>query len=191
MSLVEHLAHQFTSPVRWIETHDPSSLSTTLSVSSQLDPLPPSPAWSLGRSSPLPVRGRSSCRRCIAWTRCQYCPHFRWSKLLPLPSPATSIEDTPIKSLEILTVIVAQKSPCPNPLKSSLAVNPLCKTKSSGTLVSLPASGKGEELSAALGVGFSGNLDKYTTGLVLRIIGGKLQPWCNKSYLSKSWGLGP
>ena len=52
-----------------------------------------------------------------------------------------------------------------------------------------------EELGAALGVGFSGNLGKYTTGLVSRLVGGKMPGGFNlsaiKSYLSKSWGLGP
>ena len=47
-----------------------------------------------------------------------------------------------------------------------------------------------KELGAALGVGFSGNLGKYTTGLVSRLIGGKMPGGFNlsaiKSHLSKS-----
>ena len=47
-----------------------------------------------------------------------------------------------------------------------------------------------EELSAALGVGFSRNLGKYTTGLVSRLIDGKMPGGFNlsaiESYLPKS-----
>ena len=47
-----------------------------------------------------------------------------------------------------------------------------------------------EELCAALGVGLSGNLGKYTTGLASHPIGGKIPGGFNlsaiKSYLSKS-----
>ena len=51
-----------------------------------------------------------------------------------------------------------------------------------------------EELGSALGVGFSGTLGKYTSGLVSCMIGGKMPGGFNssaiKSHLSKTWGLG-
>ena len=51
-----------------------------------------------------------------------------------------------------------------------------------------------EELSSALGSGFSGVLGKYSTGLISHLIGGKMPGGFNssaiKSYLSKNWGLG-
>ncbi len=51
-----------------------------------------------------------------------------------------------------------------------------------------------EELGSALGSGFSGALGKYSTGLISRLMGGKMPGGFNssaiKSYLSKSWGLG-
>ena len=52
-----------------------------------------------------------------------------------------------------------------------------------------------EELSTALGVGFSGNLGKCTTGFVSRLVGGKMPGGSDlsaiESYLLKGWGLGP
>jgi fatty acid synthase subunit alpha, fungi type len=52
-----------------------------------------------------------------------------------------------------------------------------------------------EELGSALGVGFAGTLGKYSSGLISRMIGGKMPGGFNsssiKSYLSKTWSLGP
>jgi fatty acid synthase subunit alpha len=52
-----------------------------------------------------------------------------------------------------------------------------------------------EELGAALGIGYSGALPKYTSGLVSRMVGGKMPGGFNitsiKAHLSKAWGLGP
>ncbi len=52
-----------------------------------------------------------------------------------------------------------------------------------------------EEFGAALATGFSGNLGKHSTGLVSRLIGGKMPGGFNalaiKSYLVKTWGMGP
>ncbi|KAJ7456863.1 hypothetical protein B0H11DRAFT_2321206 [Mycena galericulata] len=51
-----------------------------------------------------------------------------------------------------------------------------------------------EEIGAGLASGFGGALGKYTTGLVSRVVGGKMPGGFNssaiKAYLSKSWGLG-
>jgi len=48
---------------------------------------------------------------------------------------------------------------------------------------------------AALGSGHSGNLGKYSTGLISCAIGGKMSGGFNissaKAHLSKTWGLGP
>jgi fatty acid synthase subunit alpha len=58
-----------------------------------------------------------------------------------------------------------------------------------------------EELDAALDVGYPGSLGKYTSGLISRMVGGKMpggfnitsikanQSWI-KGHLSKAWGLG-
>ena len=126
----------------------------------------------------------------------------------PSSGPVVRIEDIPIKPVDILLVIVAQK------LKKKVDEIPLSKTikdlvggKSTlqneilGDLqqefTSAPEKGEElplEELGSALGSGFSGALGKYSTGLVSRLIGGKMPGGFNssaiKSYLSKNWGLG-
>ncbi|KZT67951.1 hypothetical protein DAEQUDRAFT_367722 [Daedalea quercina L-15889] len=127
----------------------------------------------------------------------------------PAAAAAASVEDVPLKATDVLGVIVAQK------LKKRVDEVPLSKSIKdlSGGKSTLQneilgdlqlefsaAPEKGEELpleelGSALGVGFSGNLGKYTSGLVGRLVGGKMPGGFNmsaiKSYLSKSWGLGP
>jgi fatty acid synthase subunit beta len=96
--------------------------------------------------------------------------------------PATSIEDAPIKASNIQSVIVAQK------LKKKVEEVPLSKsikdlvggksTLQNGILgdlqmefTSAPEKGEGlplEELGSALGVGHSGALGKYASGLISR-----------------------
>ncbi len=123
-------------------------------------------------------------------------------------SPAVSIEDVPIRAVDILAVIVSQK------LKKQLSEIPLSKSikdlsNGKSTLQneimgdlqnefsSVPDKGEElplEELGAAVGSGHSGNLGKYSTGLVSRAIGGKMPGGFNissaKAHLSKTWGLG-
>ena len=120
-----------------------------------------------------------------------------------------SIEDAPVKSLEILTVTIAQKLKKPaNEVPLSKSIKELVGGESTlqneilGDLgeefSSTPEKGEElpvEELSAALGVGIPGNFGKYTTGFVSRLVGGKMpdgfNPSAIESYLPKSWGLGP
>jgi fatty acid synthase subunit alpha len=123
--------------------------------------------------------------------------------------PVASIEDVPIRAADILASIVAQK------LKKQLSEIPMSKSikdlsngKSTlqneimgdlqGEFSSAPDKGEElplEELGAALGSGHSGNLGKYSTGLVSRAIGGKMPGGFNtssaKAHLLKTWGLGP
>lgn len=51
-----------------------------------------------------------------------------------------------------------------------------------------------DELGGALNVGYSGTLGKYTSGLISRLVGGKLPGGFGlsnvKSHFSKQWGLG-
>ena len=124
-------------------------------------------------------------------------------------TPPASIEDVPIRAVDILAEIVSQK------LKKQLSEVPLLKSikelsNGKSTLQNeimgdlqgefSSASDKGEELpleelGAALGSGHSGNLVKYSTGLVSRAIGGKMPGGFNissaKAHLSNTWGLGP
>jgi fatty acid synthase subunit alpha len=123
--------------------------------------------------------------------------------------PAASIEDVPIRAVDIHAVIVTQK------LKKQLSEIPLSKsikelsngkstlqTEIMGNLQGefSFASDKGEELpleelGTALGSGHSGNLGIYSITLVSRATGGKMPGGFNissaKAHLSKTWGLGP
>ncbi|KAI0264369.1 fatty acid synthase [Gloeopeniophorella convolvens] len=123
--------------------------------------------------------------------------------------PAVSVEDVPIRAVDILAAIVSQK------LKKQLSEIPLSKSikdlsNGKSTLQneimgdlqnefsSAPDKGEElplEELGAALGSGHPGNLGKYSLGLVSRAIGGKMPGGFNmsstKAHLNKTWGLGP
>jgi len=141
-------------------------------------------------------------------------PNSSTPAILPMPVPTSSvavasIEDAPFKAIEILSVVVAQK------LKKKADEIPLSKTikdlvggKSTlqneilGDLqlefASAPEKAEElplEELGSALGVGFAGTLGKHTNGLISRLIGGKMPGGFNasaiKTYLAKTWGLGP
>ena len=115
------------------------------------------------------------------------------------------MEDVPTKAIDILLVIVAQK------LKKRVDEVPLSKSikdlaSGKSTLqneilsdlqqefASAPEKGEElplEDLGSALGSGFSGALGKYSTGLIFRLIGGKMPGGFNssaiKSYLRKNW----
>ena len=119
-----------------------------------------------------------------------------------------SIPDEPLKAVDTLRIIIAQK------LKKPVGEVPLTKSikdlvggKSTlqneilgdlqGEFSSAPE--KGEEmplsdLGAALQSGYSGTLGKYTSGLVSRMIGSKMPGGFGlsaaKDHLAKTWGLG-
>lgn len=124
-------------------------------------------------------------------------------------NPAASIEDVPIRAVDILAVIVSQKLKKQlNEIPLSKSIKDLSNGKSTlqneimgdlqAEFSSAPDKGEElplEELGAALGSGHSGNLGKYSTGLMSRAIGGKMPGGFNissaKAHLSKTWGLGP
>ncbi|GAA5926751.1 trifunctional fatty acid synthase subunit FAS2 [Sporobolomyces koalae] len=123
--------------------------------------------------------------------------------------PAASVADEPLKAVDTLRIIIAQK------LKKPVSEVPLTKTikelvggKSTlqneilgdlqGEFASAPEKGEEmplAELGAALQAGYSGKLGKYTTGLVSRMIGSKMPGGFGLSavqaHLAKSFGLGP
>jgi fatty acid synthase subunit alpha len=239
--LVELLAYQFASPVRWIETQD---LLFTVHDFQRFIEIGPSPTLTGMATRTLKAKyeagddsvSRSRAILCHAKhakevyyqfedeVATESAPEPAVTSVTPTPvatlqaptivtpaptAAAASVEDAPVKSLEILTVIIAQKLKKPaNEVPLSKSIKDLVGGKSTlqneilGDLgqefSSAPEKGEElslEELGAALGVGFSGNLGKYTTGLISRLIGGKMPGGFNlsaiKSHLLKSWGLGP
>ncbi|KAF9648674.1 fatty acid synthase [Thelephora ganbajun] len=236
VTLVELLAYQFASLIRWIETQD---LLFTVHDFERFIEIGPSPTLTGMATRTLKAKYEAG-DDSVSRTRAILC-HAKNTKevyyqfedeaaaedrapeppaasvpapivtvqapVTAAPAPvaaAVSVQDAPIKSLEILTVIIAQKLKKPaNEVPLSKSIKDLVGGKSTlqneilGDLgqefSSAPEKGEElplEELGAALGVGFSGNLGKYTTGLVSRLIGGKMPGGFNlsaiKTYLSKN-----
>jgi fatty acid synthase subunit alpha, fungi type len=101
------------------------------------------------------------------------------------PSPAVaaaSVEDVPIKAIEVLLVVIAQKLkkkvdevPLSKSIKELVGGTSTLQNEILGDLQiefsTAPEKGEElplEELGSALAVGFSGNLGKYTNGLIAR-----------------------
>ena len=117
-----------------------------------------------------------------------------------------SIKDALVKSVEISTVIIAQKLKEPaNEVPVSKSIKDFVGRKSTlqneilgdlgqefGSALEKGEELPVEELGAALGVGFSRNVDEYATRSVSRLIDGKMlsgfSPNATKPYLPKSWG---
>ncbi|KII85134.1 hypothetical protein PLICRDRAFT_45274 [Plicaturopsis crispa FD-325 SS-3] len=239
--LVELLAYQFASPVRWIETQD--RLFTEYSFERFIE-LGPSPTLTGMATRTLKAKYEAE-DDSVSHTRTILC-HAKNSKEIyyqfedeldepaaeapsdsPAPAPtasapapvavavaapsgpATSIEDAPIKAADVLSVIVAQKLkkkveevPLSKSIKDLVGGKSTLQNEILGDLqlefTSAPEKGEElplEELASGLGVGYSGALGKYTSGLISRLIGGKMPGGFNssaiKAYLSKTWGLGP
>ncbi|KAI0342734.1 fatty acid synthase [Trametopsis cervina] len=239
--LVELLAYQFASPVRWIETQD--ILFTKYNFERFIE-IGPSPTLTGMASRTLAAKYETQ-DDSISHKRLIYC-HAKHTKEVyyqyedepeaaeeaapesaPAASPAAaaapvvaapvappagavaSIEDAPVKAIDILSVVVAQKLkkkveeiPLSKSIKDLVGGKSTLQNEILGDLQlefsSAPEKGEElplDELGAALGVGFSGSLGKYSTGLVSRVVGGKMPGGFNvsaiKAYLSKTWGLGP
>ncbi|KAF9509535.1 hypothetical protein BS47DRAFT_1301318 [Hydnum rufescens UP504] len=129
----------------------------------------------------------------------------------PTPSsgPVASITDKPLKALNTLHIIIAQKLkkkvkeiPLSKSIKDLVGRKLTLQNEILGDLnlefVSAPEKGEElplDELGSSLSTGDSGALSKHTTGLISRLIGGKTPGGFNlstiKAYLTKTWGLGP
>ncbi|EPQ52677.1 hypothetical protein GLOTRDRAFT_112049 [Gloeophyllum trabeum ATCC 11539] len=242
--LVELLAYQFASPVRWIETQD---IFFAKYKFERLIEIGPSPTLTGMATRTLKAKyeaeddsvGRSRSILCHAkhakeiyyqyedepeavsveesnadFTATEPAPSASTPALVSAPaaappSVAASIEDVPLKASEILITVIAQKLkkkidevPLSKSIKDLVGGKSTLQNEILGDLQlefsSAPEKGEElslEELSSALAVGHSGALGKYTSGLVSRLVGGKMPGGFNisaiKSYLAKSWGLGP
>ena len=240
--LVELLAYQFASPVRWIQTQD--RLFSEF-VFERFIEVGPSPTLTGMATRTLKAKyetsddsvGRSRIILCHAKNAKEIYYQYEdeldgpnedvalSSGATPAPAPvvqavpvsvsqvpsgpATSIEDVPMKAVDILSVIVAQKLkkrvdevPLSKSIKDLVGGKSTLQNEILGDLqqefTSAPEKGEElplEELGSALASGFNGTLGKYSNGLVSRLVGGKMPGGFNasaiKSYLSKSWGLGP
>ena len=232
--LVELLAYQFASPVRWIETQD---LLFQHYKFERFIELGPSPTLT-GMATRTAKAKYETQDDSVCHTRQVLC-HAKHTKEVyyqfedepeaaaeteeaepatatapvaaaaaaaPVAAPiappaggAASIEDAPLKAIDVLVAIIAQK------LKKKVEEIPLSKSTMQNEILgdlqlefsSAPEKGEElplEELGSTLSVGYSGSLGKYTSGLVSRLVGGKMPGGFNvsaiKAYLSKTWGLG-
>ncbi|KAH9945014.1 fatty acid synthase [Epithele typhae] len=239
--LVELLAYQFASPVRWIETQDllfsqygferfveigPSPTLTGMATRTlkakyeaqddsithrrvifchakhpkevyyQFEDEPEAPAEEFAEASVAPAAAAAV-------------PAVVAAAPVSSGVAAAAVEDIPIKASDILVTIVAQKLkkrvdeiPMSKSIKDLVGGKSTMQNEILGDLgqefSSAPEKGEElplEELGSALGVGFSGSLGKYTSGLISRLVGGKMPGGFSasaiKAHLSKSWGLGP
>ncbi|KAF9532470.1 fatty acid synthase [Crepidotus variabilis] len=238
--LVELLAYQFASPVRWIQTQD---LLFTHFKFERLVELGPSPTLTGMASRTLKAK-YETVDGSLSITRAILCHsknvkeiYYQYEDVVEAPEevpsdsatapvvktpspaavsapvassgPVATIDDAPIKAIDILLVVIGQK------LKKKVDEIPLSKTikdlvggkstMQNEILGDLQQEFAGapekaeelplEELGSALGTGFGGTLGKYSTGLISRLVGGKMPGGFNasaiKSYLAKTWGLGP
>ncbi|EMD30932.1 hypothetical protein CERSUDRAFT_78517 [Gelatoporia subvermispora B] len=212
--LVELLA-QFAASVRWIESQDIPSTHYGFERFSEIGPSPTLTGMaSRTLNAKTPRRSTTSFEvepeadsaepaeaETAASTPVAAVPVA--AAAAPCTSPAASIEDVPLKAVNILAISAAQK------LKKQLNEIPLFKSVKDLVggkpeilgdlqLEFSAAPEKGEEvalekLSFAFSVSFSGTLGNCTSGLVSGLIGGKMPGDFNllamKSYLSKAWGL--
>lgn len=240
--LVELLAYQFASPVRWIETQD---LLFTQYHFERFIEIGPSPTLTGMATRTLKakyeVRDDSVSHRRAIFCHAKHtkevyyqfeeeaeAPAADASADTSAPTPtaaapapvavaaapaapsaaAASIEDVPLKATEVLVAIIAQKLkkkveevPLSKSIKDLVGGKSTMQNEILGDLQlefsSAPEKGEElplEELGSSLGVGFSGSLGKYTSGLVSRLVGSKMPGGFNlsaiKSYLSKTWGIG-
>ncbi|KAF9502982.1 hypothetical protein BS47DRAFT_1310401 [Hydnum rufescens UP504] len=123
--------------------------------------------------------------------------------------PVASIADEPLKALDTLHIIIAQKLkkkveeiPLSKSIKDLIGGKSTLQNEILGDLnlefISAPEKGEElplDELGSSLSTGDSGALGKHTTGLISHLIGGKTPGGFNlstiKAYLTKTWGLGP
>lgn len=239
--LVELLAYQFASPVKWIQTQD---IFFTQYHFERFVEIGPSPTLTGMATRTLKAKYEAG-DNSVSRTRAIYC-HAKNAKEIyyqfedepeaaaeettaaesaapavaavaaapvAVAAPASSgpvaqIPDEPIKAVDILLVIIAQKLkkkveeiPVTKAIKDLVGGKSTLQNEILGDLQAefSAAPEKGEELpldelGAALSAGHSGNLGKYSTGMISRLVGGKMPGGFNlsamKAYLGKQWGLG-
>ncbi|KAG8716660.1 3-oxoacyl-[acyl-carrier-protein] synthase [Ceratobasidium sp. 394] len=242
--LVELLAYQFASPVRWIQTQD---LLFTHYNFERLIELGPGPTLTGMATRTLKAKYEaadgsvSRIRQILCHAKNPKEIYYQFEDeivdaptqtVVETPAPAApaapvaaapivaapvapaggsaaAIPDEPLKAVDTLRVIIAQKLkkkvdevPISKAIKDLVGGKSTLQNEILGDLQlefsSAPEKGEElplDELGAALSVGYTGALGKHTNGLVSRMIGGKMPGGFNvtsiKSYLNKTWGLGP
>lgn len=241
--LVELLAYQFASPVKWIQTQDVFFKQYNFERFIEIGPGPTLTGMAVRTLKAKYEAADDS----ISLARVIYChaknpkeiyyqfedeaeaapeaaaapeesapvsaavsaPVAAVAPVAPAAGPVAQIPDEPLRALDTLLVIIAQKLkkkveeiPVTKAIKDLVGGKSTLQNEILGDLQtefsSAPEKGEElplDELGAALSSGYSGSLGKYTTGLVSRLVSGKMPGGFNlsaiKAYLGKQWGLGP
>uniref|UniRef100_L2FF05 Fatty acid synthase subunit alpha n=1 Tax=Colletotrichum fructicola (strain Nara gc5) TaxID=1213859 RepID=L2FF05_COLFN len=183
--LVELLAYQFASPVRWIETQDVFLAEKTAERVVEIGP-----ADTLGV-----MAKRTLASKYEAYDAAN-------------AGPAAAVADAPVQAIDILRSLIAQK------LKKPLAEVPLSKAikdlvggkstlqneilgdlgKEFGSTPEKPEDTPLDELGASMQATFDGQLGKQSQALIARLISSKMPGGFNitaaRKYLETRWGLG-
>ncbi|KAI5122922.1 hypothetical protein M0805_007600 [Coniferiporia weirii] len=241
--LVELLAYQFASPVRWIETQDIFFTQFNFERFIEIGPSPTLTGMatrtlkakyetqddSVSRSRAILCHSKNTKEIYYQFedeapevaaepsadsTPAASAPAAAAPVAAPVAAPtasagpAATIADEPLKAVDTLRVIIAQKlKKSVDEVSLSKSIKDLVGGKSTlqneilGDLQiefsSAPEKGEElslEELGSAMQVGYSGALGKHTSGMISRLVGGKMPGGFNlsavKAHLSKTWGLG-
>ena len=234
--LVELLAYQFASPVRWIETQD--RLFNTMNISRVIE-VGPSPVLSGMASRTLKIKydvqdtAKAIKRQILCVSKNSKEIYYEFEKteeptISSLPDPVSHnpvsiapaaepvrftksvdpIADEPVRALDILIAIIAQKlKKSASELSLSKSIKELVAGKSTlqneilgdlqNEFSSAPEKGEElplEELGTVLSSQHNGNLGKQMTSMISRLINQKFPggfPLSSaRSHLTKAWGLG-
>ncbi|KAM5377854.1 hypothetical protein AU210_002892 [Fusarium oxysporum f. sp. radicis-cucumerinum] len=184
--LVELLAYQFASPVRWIETQDVFLGERTAERVVEIGP-----ADTLGVMAKRTLKSKYE-----AYDAAN-------------SGPVAQVADEPVQAVDIVRALIAQK------LKKPLLEVPLSKAikdlvggkstlqneilgdlgKEFGSTPEKPEDTPLDELGASMQATFDGNLGKQSLSLIARLISSKMPGGFNitaaRKYLESRWGLGP
>ncbi|KAJ5110717.1 hypothetical protein N7532_001252 [Penicillium argentinense] len=215
--LVELLAYQFASPVRWIETQD-----VVLAEQRTERIVEIGPADTLGGMARRTLASKYEAYDAATSVQRQILCYNKDAKEIyydvdpiedePEPTPAAEapagVEDAPVTAVDVLRSLVAQK------LKKSLADVPLTKAikdlvggkstlqneilgdlgKEFGSTPEKPEDTPLDELGAAMQATFNGQLGKQSSSLIARTVSSKMPGGFNitavRKYLETRWGLG-
>ncbi|CUA75193.1 fatty acid synthase subunit beta, fungi type [Rhizoctonia solani] len=217
--LVELLAYQFASPVRWIQTQDLLFSYYNFERLVEVGPGPtltgmatrtPKAKYKAGDGAVSSFETVDAPTQTVVTTPAPVAAPVAAPVVTSPPgAAAASIPDEPLKAVDALRVIIAQKLkkkvdevPISKAIKDLVGGKSTLQNEILGDLQvefsSAPEKGEElplDELGAALGVGYTGALGKHTNGLVSRMIDGKMPGGFNattaKAHLNKTWGLGP